>query len=173
MAEHEPEPWLRGTHTDIDAVRRAVLHALELAEEDCLRWTRDLDADSLELEPLGLPSVAFQLRHITRSIDRLTTYARQAQLSEEQLQALQEESAPVGDREALLADFSVAIRSVRPFLMAFRVEELQEPRSVGRAGLPTTLAGLLIHIAEHTQRHVGQLITTAKVVLALRQAEGS
>jgi hypothetical protein len=28
------EPWLRGTHTEGDAVIRAVLHALELADED-------------------------------------------------------------------------------------------------------------------------------------------
>ena len=173
MAEHEAEPWLRGTHTDIDAVRRAVLHSLELSQEDVSHWTRDLDADALELEPLGLPSVAFQLRHIARSIDRLTTYANAGRLSGDQLRALQEECTPDDDREAVIAEFSAAVRGVRPFMMAFTLEELSQRRSVGRAGLPTTLAGLLIHIAEHTQRHVGQLITTAKVVLALRAAQGS
>ena len=173
MAEHEAEPWLRGTHTDMDAVRRAVLHALELAEEDVLRWTRDLDAEALELEPLGLPSVAFQMRHIARSIDRLTTYANAGRLTRDQVRALQEECTPDDDREALLTEFSTAIRSVAPFMMSFALDELWQKRSVGRAGLPTTLAGLLIHIAEHTQRHVGQMITTAKVVLALRAAQGS
>ncbi len=173
MAEHESEPWLRGTHTDIDAVRRAVLHALELSEEDVLRWTRDLDAEALETEPLGLPSVAFQLRHIARSIDRLTTYAKGERLSGDQLRALQEERTPGGDRDELLAEFTAAIRSVRPFMMSFAENDLAQKRTVGRAGLPTTLAGLLIHIAEHTQRHVGQAITTAKVVIALRDAQGS
>ena len=173
MAEHEAEPWLRGTHADMDAVRRAVLHALELAEEDVFRWTRDLDAEAVELEPLGLPSVAFQMRHIARSIDRLTTYAEAGRLSGGQLRALQEENMAGEDREALLAEFSAAIRSVGPFMMRLPLEELPQKRSVGRAGLPTTLAGLLIHIAEHTQRHVGQLITTAKVVLALRAAQRS
>jgi uncharacterized damage-inducible protein DinB len=173
MAEQAVEPWLRGTHTDIDPVRRAVLHALELAEEDVLRWTRDLDAEALELEPLGLPSAAFQMRHIARSIDRLTTYADARPLSEEQLRALEEERTPGYDRDALLAELTAAVRSVKPFMMARPSEELQQPRTVGRAALPTTLAGLLIHIAEHTQRHVGQLITTAKVVIALRDAQGS
>jgi uncharacterized damage-inducible protein DinB len=173
MAEHEVEPWLRGTHTDIDPVRRAVVHALELAEEDVLRWTRDLDGEALELEPLGLPSVAFQIRHIARSIDRLTTYASTSPLSEEQLRALNQERTAGDDREGLFAEFTTAIRSVKPFLLAFPSEELQQPRTVGRASLPTTLAGLLIHIAEHTQRHVGQLITTAKVAIALRDAERS
>ncbi|AFL87904.1 hypothetical protein Terro_1598 [Terriglobus roseus DSM 18391] len=173
MAEQQPEPWLRGTHTDIDPVRRAVLHALELAEEDALRWTRDLDAEALELEPLGMPSVAFQIRHITRSIDRLTTYAKAKPLSEDQLSALKEERIPGTDREQLLRELVEAIRGVQPFIMSFPVEDLPQQRSVGRANLPTTLAGLLIHIAEHTQRHVGQLITTAKVVIALRDAQGS
>ena len=173
MAEDEAEPWLRGTHTDIDPVLRAVLHALELAEEDVLCWTRDLDTEALELEPLGLPSVAFQMRHIARSIDRLTTYATAVRLSQDQLLALQTERTPGIDRAALVTEFTSAVRGVRPFMLAFSSEDLQRPRSVGRAELPTTLAGLLIHIAEHTQRHVGQLITTAKVVLALGEAQVS
>jgi len=46
--------------------------------------------------------------------------------------------------------------------------DLEATRIVGRRALPTTLGGLLIHVAEHTQRHVGQAITTAKVVRAAR-----
>ena len=34
------EPWLRGTLREVDAVRRQVLHALELAGEDAERWCR-------------------------------------------------------------------------------------------------------------------------------------
>jgi uncharacterized damage-inducible protein DinB len=43
---------------------------------------------------------------------------------------------------------------------------LDEVRTVGKKQLPTTVAGLLVHIADHTQRHVGQAITTAKIVAA-------
>jgi len=34
--------------------------------------------------------------------------------------------------------------------------------------LPTTVGGLLVHVADHTQRHVGQAVTTAKIVVAQR-----
>ncbi|MEZ2346288.1 DinB family protein [Terriglobus sp. RCC_193] len=173
MAEERPEPWLRGTLTEVEPVRRAVLHALELAEEDVLRWTRDLDDEMLEMKPLGLPSVAFQMRHIARSIDRLLTYADGLRLSEAQIAALRSEHVAGRSVEELRHQVVEAIRKVRPFAAQFSQEELNELRSVGGAGLPTTLVGLLIHIAEHTQRHVGQLITTAKVAAALKDAEGS
>jgi uncharacterized damage-inducible protein DinB len=42
--------------------------------------------------------------------------------------------------------------------------DLEAPRVVGKKRLPTTVGGLLVHVAEHTQRHVGQAITTAKLV---------
>jgi uncharacterized damage-inducible protein DinB len=167
------EPWLRGTLTDVEPVRRAVLHALELAEEDVLRWTRDLDDDALEMEPLGLPSVAFQMRHIARSIDRLVTYASGSSLNDAQMNALQTEHVARVSGEELRRQVSEAVAMVRPFVLRFSQNQLNESRAVGRAGLPTTLAGLLIHIAEHTQRHVGQLITTAKVVVALGEAQES
>ena len=81
------EPWLRGTLTEVDAVRRGVLHALELAREDVARWTAGL-TDSEQLfwrpRPLRLPSVGFQMRHMVRSLDRLLTYAEGRQLNEEQ-----------------------------------------------------------------------------------------
>jgi len=48
------------------------------------------------------------------------------------------------------------------------VNRLEEPRPVGARLLPTTVGGLLVHVADHTQRHVGQAITTAKIVLAKR-----
>ncbi len=46
------------------------------------------------------------------------------------------------------------------------VESLDEPRAVGRKQLPTTVLGLLFHAAEHSTRHAGQIVTTAKIVLA-------
>jgi hypothetical protein len=45
---------------------------------------------------------------------------------------------------------------------------LEEPRFVGRRALPTSIGGLLVHVADHTQRHTGQAITTAKMLLAQR-----
>jgi len=173
MVKEQPEPWLRGTHTEVEPVRRAVLHALELAEEDVLRWTADLDEETLEMEPLGLPSAAFQMRHIAGSIDRLMTYAKGQPLTDVQLQALREERIAGHAPDTLRKQVVEAIRSVDSLMAHLSQDELSQSRVVGRAALPTTLAGLLIHIAEHTQRHVGQLITTAKVAVALKAAQDS
>src|ERR1035438_2632540 len=82
------EPWLRGTHTDVPAVGRAVLHALDLALDDLTKWTEGLTDAEVHSQPLGLPTVAFHLRHIARSTDRLLSYAEGNQLSSEQLAAL-------------------------------------------------------------------------------------
>ena len=41
--------------------------------------------------------------------------------------------------------------------------ELTAPRGVGRAQLPSSVIGLLFHAAEHTQRHLGQMLVTARV----------
>ena len=170
MAQDQVEPWLRGTHTEVDPVIRALLHALELAHEDVVRWCGPLDAEAREMEPLGLPSAAFQMRHLARSLDRLMTYAEGASLSEAQLQALREETLATPDP---LQEFKAAIARAKERLLRFRPEQFGEARYVGRSGLPVTVAGLLVHIADHTQRHVGQAITTAKIAMALHGAERS
>ena len=170
MGEQQLEPWLRGTHTDVEPVLRAVLHALELAEEDVVRWCGSLEAEARETAPLGLPSVGFQMRHLARSLDRLMTYAEGAPLSEAQLVGLREETLATADS---LQEFEAAIMRAKERLMNFRPEQFAEMRFVGRSRLSVTVAGLLVHIADHTQRHVGQAITTAKVVLALHEAESS
>ena len=92
------EPWLRGTYADVPAVGRAVLHALDLALDDLSKWTAGLKDAQLHAQPLGLTSIAFHLRHIARSTDRLLSYAEGKQLSEEQLTALKSEK--VGRRDA-------------------------------------------------------------------------
>lgn len=163
------EPWLRGTLTEQDAVRRAVLHALELAREDVERWSADLSDAELESQPLGLPSVGRQMRHLVRSLDRLLTYAEGRQLSPEQLQALKTEADASASRKALFAEFESRLSSAMQQVEAFRPESYGESRGVGRKMLPTTVAGLLVHCADHTQRHVGQMVTTAKVVEAMRR----
>ena len=92
MQKSQPEPWLRGTHLEIPAVPRAVLHALELAQEDLTFWCGELSEPELIATPSGLPSIAFHLRHIARSLDRLLTYAEGRQLNDRQLQALTSEA---------------------------------------------------------------------------------
>jgi hypothetical protein len=64
----------------------------------------------------------------------------------------------------LVAEFDAGVDRALTQLRVTDASSLLEPRGVGRAQLPSTVLGLLFHAAEHTQRHVGQLITTAKIV---------
>jgi uncharacterized damage-inducible protein DinB len=162
------EPWLSGTHTDVPVVARAVLHALELAFNDAKKWTEGLTDLEIHAQPFGLMSVGGQLRHIAGSVDRLLTYAEGHQLSEQQLSALKSEQTGAETLDQLLANLQIALGRAEDRVRAFANADLNAERRVGRKKLPATQGGALIHVAEHTQRHVGQLVTTAKVVKALR-----
>jgi uncharacterized damage-inducible protein DinB len=161
-----PEPWLRGTLFDVPAVPRAVIHALELAAEDVERWCSGLSDEQLNKRSADLAPVAFHIRHLARSLDRLLTYAEGASLSENQMKALKSEMDPGATHHALFAEFSAALATSATRIRHLSSLDLEASRTVGRKELPTTLGGLLVHIADHTQRHVGQAITTAKIVQA-------
>ena len=163
----EPEPWLRGTFTDVPAVIRAVLHALELAREDAEHWCGDLTGVEVNARPAGLPSIAFQLRHISGSADRLLTYAEGRELSQEQVAELGRE-AEGAMPHVLLREFGKSMERAGQRIRDLIGSDIEAERFVGRRRLPTTLGGLLVHIAEHTQRHVGQMVTTVKLVKVSR-----
>lgn len=165
----QPEPWLRGTHTELPAVIRAVLHAFELAQEDVHKWTADLTEAELHASPAGLTPISFHMRHIPGTLDRLLTYAEGNQLSADQLAALRAESAHGATREELFAVFDWGFKSAAQRVRAFAESSLNQPRAVGRKQLPTTVGGLLVHLADHTQRHTGQIVTTAKLLKAIGQ----
>jgi uncharacterized damage-inducible protein DinB len=160
------EPWLRGTETAVPAVPRAVLHALQLAEEDLQKWCGSLSGSDLNARPAGAASVAFHLRHLARSLERLLTYAEGCPLDEQQITLLGSELDPGATRDDLFTELTAALHQARTRIIALAHKNLEEPRSVGKKNLPTTLGGLLVHIADHTQRHVGQAITTAQIVAA-------
>jgi uncharacterized damage-inducible protein DinB len=167
------EPWLRGTLTDMDAVRRQVLHALELAGEDVERWCAGLSDAEMNARPFGIAPVAFHLRHIARSLDRLLTYAEGRQLSGGQMDALRSELEPDAVAEAVLAEIRAGLSEAAKRVRMISPSSYEEARGVGRAMLPSTVGGLLVHCAEHTQRHVGQAATTAMVVVGLRGRSAS
>lgn len=162
----QPEPWLRGTLTDMPAVARAVLHAFELAQEDVNRWCGSLSEADFNARPSGLPPLAFHLRHIPRSLDRLLSYAEGNQLSAEQITTLKTEMEPGASREALFNEFNQGLESAAQRVRALAAGDLEQPRFIGKKQLPTTVGGVLVHLADHTQRHVGQIVTTAKILLA-------
>lgn len=162
------EPWLRGPVDGVAPLLQPVAHALLQAVEDVRRVVPPLSADALWARPGGAASVGFHVRHAGGALDRLFTYARGEQLSEEQRLALRAETSPdaqggAGAR-ALVAAFEAQVERAIAQLRGTAETELTKPREVGRAKLPSTVIGLLFHAAEHTQRHVGQTIATAKVV---------
>ena len=163
---------MRGTHGELDPLRRGVVHALEQAVEDAERWCGSLTDEAMFARPAGLPPVAFQMRHAARSLDRLLTYAEDRALDEAQLAALETEMA-AGTAEEVRQEFRRGLTRAMERVRAFAPESYAEARGIGRKRLPTTVGGLLIHCAEHTHRHVGQMVTTAKVVAAHAGAEGT
>jgi len=165
-----PEPWLRGTLTEIPAVARAVLHALQMAQEDLTAWCGGLSDEELNARPGGIAPVAFHLRHISRSADRLLTYAEGRSLDQKQIDDLNSELLPPVTQSELFAELSSACEKSADRIQRLVSADLETVRSVGSRQLPTTVGGLLVHVAEHTQRHVGQAITTSKILVAQRRA---
>lgn len=163
----QPEPWLRGPLEGFEPLLMPAAHALVQAAADVDEATRGLTPQQLWSKPGGAPSIGFHLRHIAGSIDRLLTYSRNETLSRAQLEALANEGVP-GDppsqAAALIAAATARIEETLEVLRTTSSETLLEPRTVGRAKLPSNVIGLLFHIAEHTQRHTGQTVTTAKIV---------
>lgn len=85
-------------------------------------------------------------------------------MAETQFEALKSEMSPSANHDDLFAELSAALATSAARIRRLSSADLETPRSVGRNKLPTTVGGLLVHIADHTQRHVGQAITTAKIV---------
>lgn len=169
FASSQPEVWLRGPLPEVPPLLQPVAHALLQAREELQAALHDFPNDLLPVRPAGVASVGFHLRHLAGVLDRMQTYARQEPLSEAQfafLQAEKEGSATPDTVASLLRQFSAQVEAMLTTLCATPETSLPEFRPVGRAGLPSTVIGLLVHAAEHTTRHVGQLLVTARVVRA-------
>ncbi len=161
------EAWLRGPIDGIDPLLMPVAHALVQVREDVERLARDVAPDQAWQRPGGAASIGFHLRHIGGALDRLFTYARGETLSDAQRAALRIEQAPGDPAPSLAAvarDVGLLIDRAFDQLRATSREELVVPRRVGRAGLPSTVLGLLFHAAEHSTRHAGQAMTTARIL---------
>jgi uncharacterized damage-inducible protein DinB len=160
-------PWLRGPIAGIPALLQPVAHALVDADEDTRKALAAMTAEQLNRRPGSAASAAYHVKHAMGSLDRLFTYARGESLSAEQMAALAAEKT-IHERTfepgALAAEFSAAIRRAHEQLRATKESELLTVRLVGRAQLPSNTIGLLVHAAEHAQRHSAQIITMRKVI---------
>jgi uncharacterized damage-inducible protein DinB len=157
-----PEPWMRGPIEGVHPLIAPALYGFQQAREDLARWTEGLTPGQIWAEPHGFGSVGFHLRHIAGSTDRLMLYLQGQQLTEAHLDALKREKEPGASLAELLAGMDSAFRRAETVARSIDPGTLTDPREIGRKRLPTTVLGLLTHIAEHSQRHVGQAISAAK-----------
>lgn len=165
-----PEPWMRGPIDGVDPLLAPVLYSFQQAREDLASFTDGLTTEQLWARPYGFGSAGFHIRHIGGSVDRLMTYLQGRQLSESQMATLKSEHEPGASRDQLLADLNRDFTQAEAIVRAIDPSTLTEPRGIGRKQLPTTVIGLLTHIAEHTQRHVGQAISAVKLIRAIEPA---
>jgi uncharacterized damage-inducible protein DinB len=161
-----PEYWLRGPVENIPALLQPVAHALLQARSEVQHAMQDFPNEKLWIKPGGTASVGFHLQHLTGVIDRLLSYAKGEQLSNTQTEYLSAEGKEDGaiNTEQLLIAFSKQIDRALLQLRQTDPSILTETRGVGRKQIPSTVIGLLFHAAEHTMRHTGQLLVTAKWV---------
>lgn len=164
-----PEAWLRGPVDGVPPLLMPAAHALVGAAEDIERAVEGLSVDQVWATVGGAATLGFHLKHVAGSLDRLLTYARGEALTDAQRAFLDGESDPGGppaEAAELVAGVHAAVERALAQLRATPPETLLEARGVGRQRLPSTVLGLLFHAAEHTQRHTGQIVTTARIVRA-------
>jgi uncharacterized damage-inducible protein DinB len=162
-----PEPWLRGPLPGIPVLLQPAAHALVMVGENVEVTFQGVSDAELWVRPEGAPSLGFHLMHLAGSTDRLLTYARGQRLSSTQLAELSRETTerePLPSVADLLTVWRATLDRALNQLASTSEASLLQPRMVGRARLPSTVLGLLFHAAEHAQRHVGQMVTTAKIV---------
>ncbi|HSE53420.1 MAG TPA: DinB family protein [Gemmatimonadales bacterium] len=159
------EWWQRGPVEGVPAVLQPVAHILLQVRESVAEIVEPLTEQEWNARPGGVASAAFHVRHITGVIDRLFTYARGGTLSQEQFAALQAEGGELhaGEVAGVLAALSARVDAAVAELRTVDVAILGDFRPVGRARLPSTVIGCLVHGAEHAMRHVGQLSVTARI----------
>jgi uncharacterized damage-inducible protein DinB len=163
----QTEAWMRGPIEGIAPLLMPVAHALIQARDELERMALEVPSEHVWLRPGGAASIGFHVRHLGAALDRLFTYARGERLSDAQKEAFRTEAEP-GDPPAALADLvkdaTAQIDRALDQLRRTADDQLLEHRGVGRAQLPSNVLGLLFHAAEHSTRHTGQLITTAKIL---------
>ena len=160
------EAWLRGPIEGVPALLQPVAHALQQAREEAREIVRDFPADKLWARPADLASAGFHLQHLSGVVDRLFTYARGESLTDRQQEAREAEGRPPashGGAGDLLDAFDAQVDRALTQLRATPPHTLTDARSVGRQQVPSTQLGLLVHAAEHVQRHIGQLLVTVRV----------
>lgn len=156
---------MRGPIAGLHPAAAHVLYTFEQAREELAQFCSPLTVEQLWRSPAsGVASVGFHMRHIAGSVDRLTTYLRGAALTEDQLGALRLEHEAGASFAVLMEAVDGEFQKTQAVVRAVAVSSCADLRGIGRRQLPTTVGGLIVHISEHTQRHLGQAVLTSKLV---------
>jgi len=158
---------MRGPIGRVDALVVPLHSSFQQAREDITKFATDLTVDQLWARPHGFGSAGFHIRHAGRSADRLCTYLEGRMLSEAQLATLKNEMDEGASFAELYGELDANFVRIEGVVRALDVATLREPRGIGRKQLPTTVIGLIVHMCEHTQRHVGQAISACKLARAI------
>ncbi len=167
--ENKLEVWQRGPVENIPPLLQPVAHALLQAREELAGIISDFPEALLWKKAGGAASPAFHLQHLSGVLDRVFTYARGEALSPLQLEELYAEEKQPFDITILqlVTRFNLQVDKALIQLQHTDETSLTEFRGVDRRQLPSTVIGLLVHGAEHTMRHLGQLLVTVKVLRSL------
>jgi hypothetical protein len=162
--DEQIEPWLRGPLEGVPPTVMPLFFSFAQVREEIQRHARGLSTEQIWRKIASLAPLGFHLRHIPGSVDRLLTYLEGGQLSGQQLQFLRHEAEPGATFDQLFTGLAFQLNAAEERLLKLNIADLSAPRYVGRRRLEVTSLGLLVHIAEHTQRHLGQAVTTAKLL---------
>lgn len=164
MSSTKPEVWLRGPIENISPMLQPIAHSLMQAREEVESMMFEFPSSLLWMKPGGVASVGFHLKHLRGVLDRLFTYAIGQPLNQQQIDYLKMEGTEEGNAEMMVQQFCMQVDLALIQLRNTDQTELSAFRGVGRAQLPSTVFGLLVHAAEHTMRHVGQLLVTVRIL---------
>jgi len=166
MANNKPEVWLRGPLNNIPALLEPVAHALMQAREELNEVMNGFPDSLLWQKVAGMASPGFHLQHMAGVLNRLFTYANDEMLSDYQLGYLAAEGKALENTQTteLVQRFNLQVDSCIQQLSEIDEMILKQKRGVGRSKLPSTVLGLYVHSAEHTMRHLGQLLVTVNVL---------
>ena len=164
----QPEVWLRGPIEEMPQLLQPAAHALLQTSEELPYWLDEFPDEKLWKKPAGRASVGFHLKHLTGVLDRMLSYAQGRALTQEQFDYLKSEGIQdeTSTTEELIANFQQKVVQALAYFKTLDESTIKSARTVGRKELPSTVIGLLFHAAEHSQRHLGQLIATVSFVKA-------
>lgn len=163
MPESYPEPWLRGPIEGVPPAVMPLFFSFAQVREELQKHAAGLTTEQVWRSLGGAAPAGFHIRHIGGSVDRLVTYLEGGQLNAGQLASLKDEPVPGETLDELTAKLQKTLYDAEQRLRVLDTTQLQDLRYIGRKRLAVTVLGLLVHIAEHTQRHLGQGITTIKL----------